>query len=78
MQLEIISPDEQLFKGEVNAVTFPGKDGRFGVLNDHAPLISSLQAGPIGIEQAGKEKTTLDVKGGVVEVLNNKVMVLAE
>ena len=77
MLLEIVTPDQKVFEGEVNAVAFPGSDGEFQVLNSHAPLISSLGKGVVRIQATGKnEEITID--GGVVEVLDNKIVVLAE
>jgi len=76
MNLEIITPDKKIFSGEVSAVTFPGTEGQFQVLNNHAALVSTLGQGAIVVEGAHKE--TFAVDGGVVEVLNNKVLVLAE
>lgn len=77
MYLEIITPDKKVFAGEVNSATFPGIKGSFQVLNNHAPLISTLGQGKI--TYVNKEGTqSLNVDGGVVEVLNNKISVLAE
>lgn len=78
MFLEIITPDKKLFSGEVKYVNLPGGDGSFGVLKNHAPLISSLKKGKIKVTTENKETQTFDVKGGVVEVLKNKIVVLAE
>lgn len=78
MHLEIITPDQKVFGGEAVSVTFPGLDGSFEVLNHHAPMIGVLQAGPIVVRLAGGAPTTYRVDGGVVEVLNNNVIVLAE
>lgn len=77
MYLEIITPDEKVFSGEVNGVHFPGTDGGFEVLNNHAPMISTLAKGNIKIRSTGNEKTVM-IDGGLVEVLNNKIVVLAE
>ncbi len=81
MFLEIITPDEKFFEGEVDSATFPGSDGSFQVLNNHAPMISTLGVGDIKftrkVEKKVKETHVL-VEGGIVEVLNNKVTVLAE
>ena len=77
MYLEIITPDKKVYEGEVISASFPGTDGSFQVLNNHAPLVSTLAKGTIVYES----KDSIDevmVDGGVVEVLNNKVMVLAE
>lgn len=77
MYLEIITPDKKVFAGEVEAAKFPGTNGSFEVLDLHAPLISTLDRGQVRITtNAGQEFFTVD--GGVVEVLNNKIIVLAE
>jgi F-type H+-transporting ATPase subunit epsilon len=73
MNLEIITPDRKVFSGEVEIVTLPGSDGSFQVLKDHAAIVSTLGK---GVLKADKQEFTID--GGVVEVLNNKVLVLAE
>lgn len=81
MFLEIFTPDEQVFQGEVDSATFPGNNGEFQILNDHAPLVSSLGKGDIQyhyMEEKKPKKTHIKVDGGVVEVLNNRVLVLAE
>ena len=81
MYLEIVTPDEKYFEGEVDSAIFPGTDGSFQVLNNHAPMISTLGKGDVKfvrmVEKKPKE-TLILVEGGVVEVLNNKVSVLAE
>lgn len=77
MYLEIVTPDQKVFEGEVISVTFPGTDGSFQVLNNHAPLLSTLKKGTIVYKDKNNEYDVI-VDGGVVEVLNNKVVVLAE
>lgn len=77
MQLDIITPEKNIYSGEVELVNFPGSDGSFGVLKDHAPVVSTLREGEIKVVAGGEEKS-FDVKGGVVEVNNNKIIVLAE
>ncbi len=77
MYLEIITPEKNVFKGNVDSATFPGSDGSFQVLNNHAPLISALAKGDLTYT-AGTDETTIIVEGGVVEVLNNTITVLAE
>ena len=75
--LEIITPDGSFYHGEVTSATFPGTMGTFQVLNNHAPIISSLDKGPLAyVDEKGKHLYEID--GGVVEVLNNKITVLAE
>ena len=77
MKLEILTPDTKIFEGEVRSVTVPGTMGSFEVLNDHAPIISTLEDGKV-IIRTDKEEETIFIKGGVIEVLNNHIMVLAE
>lgn len=77
MQLEILSPENTIFTGKVNSVIFPGSKGEFQVLNNHAPIISSLSRGKINYKIDSKTNL-IDIKGGIVEVLNNKVSALIE
>jgi len=77
MYLEIVTPDQKVFEGEVLSATFPGTDGSFQILNHHAPLLSTLKKGKI-VYKDKKNEFDLTIDGGVVEVLNNKVIVLAE
>lgn len=77
MILEIISPDEQIYSGEVSSIIVPGIDGSMGILNNHAPMITTLKDGKVIIQGAEGEKE-VEVKGGVLEVLKNKVVILAD
>jgi F-type H+-transporting ATPase subunit epsilon len=77
MTIEIITPDRKVFAGEASAVTFPGSEGQFQVLNNHAPMVSALAKGPVVLDTASGRQSYI-VDGGVVEVLRNKVLVLAE
>lgn len=77
MNLEILTPEKKVFEGEVSSATFPGADGSFQVLNSHAPLVSLLKDGVV--EYKTREKTErVAITGGVVEVLNNQVILLAD
>lgn len=96
MQLEIITPEAKVFSGEVEAVQFPGLDGYFQVLRDHAAIISALSKGEVKVnltsvfeqaddssdliktDKSDKKVIRIEIKGGVMEMLNNKVIVLAE
>ncbi len=77
MKLEILTPDKKVFEGEVRSVTVPGTMGSFEVLKDHAPVISTLEDGKV-IIRTDKDEETIFIKGGVIEVLDNTIMVLAE
>jgi F-type H+-transporting ATPase subunit epsilon len=78
LHLEILSPTGKIFEGEVNAVTFPGSEGSFGVLTNHAPIISTLAEGKIEWTTTDSKKDSIHITGGVVEVLKNKVSVLVK
>jgi F-type H+-transporting ATPase subunit epsilon len=78
MYLEIITPDKKVFEGEVNSVILPGSSGSFGILNNHAPIISTLTKGEIKITDKSQKSEIFNIAGGVVEVINNKISVLAE
>ena len=77
MFLEILSAEEKIFSGEVESVILPGSSGTFQILNNHAPIISSLKKGEIIYKENSKDNT-LAVNGGIVEVLDNKVSALIE
>ena len=78
MKIEIITPDKKIFEGDVKSVRVPGKKGSFQVLKDHAPIISTLEKGSvIMVNQEGGE-TIYEINGGVIEVLDNQVLILAE
>ena len=72
MRLEIISAEKVLFKGNVQRVTLPGSLGTFTILEQHAPLISTLTHG--NVDTGGGEKQ-LTIDSGVVEVLDNRIVV---
>lgn len=59
-------------------VNLPGSDGSFGILENHAPIISTLQQGKIVVRELNNTEKTFEVKGGVIEMSNNKIIVLAE
>ncbi|MBL7918985.1 MAG: ATP synthase F1 subunit epsilon [Bacteroidia bacterium] len=77
MKIEIITPDKKLYEGTIKSAVFPGSEGSFGILNNHAPLIGTLKAGKVELVDENNTKIDFDIKGGVVEVLKNKVIVLA-
>ena len=76
MDLQIITPDKTLYDGKADMVVVPGTDGLIGILNDHALLVSALSNGSVKVKLDDEEKL-FEVEGGVVEVLKNKVIVLA-
>jgi F-type H+-transporting ATPase subunit epsilon len=76
MDVQIITPDKSLYDGKADLVTVPGTSGFIGILNNHAPLVSSLSKGEVKIVLDNKEEF-FKIDGGVVEVLKNSVVVLA-
>ncbi len=78
MKLEIITPDKKLFEGSVKYIVFPGSDGSFGVMDNHAPMISSLKSGKLELVEENNNKLEFSINGGVVEILKNKVIVLVD
>jgi len=78
MILEIITPEKELFSGEVASVKFPGQNGGFEILNNHAPIISTLSKGEIIVVTNDKNTQQFKINGGVIEMQNNKIIVLAD
>jgi F-type H+-transporting ATPase subunit epsilon len=78
MKIEIITPDQKIFEGDIKSARVPGTKGSFQVLKDHAPIVSTLESGIVFIvDQAGNE-TQFDITGGVIEMKMNKIILLAE
>ena len=75
--LEIVTSDRSLVREEVDEVELPGSEGYFGVLPGHTPLLSMLKVGELWY-RVGQEKRYLAVAGGFVEVLPDRVTVLAD
>lgn len=77
LHCEVLTPEGAIYKGAASMVIVPGADGELGILPKHAPLISSLGKGRMRIK-TGDSTQSWEVDGGFVEVLDNKVSVLAE
>ena len=77
MMLEIITAERQVYGEEVDMVIVPGIDGQLGILPHHAPLMTVLQPGEITIRKGGSDDY-LAVTGGFLEVLGNRVSILAD
>tara|TARA_B100000963_G_scaffold312412_1_gene289814 strand:+ start:4283 stop:4561 length:279 start_codon:yes stop_codon:yes gene_type:complete len=92
MHLEIVSPEATLFSGEVDSVIVPGTSGSFQMLNNHAPIVSSLKdgtviiSGKIQLDETAKKKfkrkddntTLFEISSGTIEMRNNKLILLAD
>jgi len=77
LTLEIVTPDRALLREDVDEVVVPGSQGEFGVLPGHTPLLSTLKIGELWYRQ-GQEKHYLAIAFGFVEVLPDRVTVLAQ
>ena len=77
MNLKIITPERLIFEGEAELVQLPGSDGLFEISKGHAPMIASLGKGKVKIGN-NDEYQYFEINGGVAEVLNNEILVLAE
>jgi F-type H+-transporting ATPase subunit epsilon len=80
MHLEILSPEKKLYAGDVYGVQLPGISGSFEVLEKHAPMVSALGNGTMKVllDKSGSKVNRFSIKGGFMEVLQNKVTVLVE
>ena len=78
MYLEIVTPEKKIYEGEIKLIQVPGSTGSFEVMYNHAPIISTLEQGSIKVIEESDKKIYFDIEGGVIEVLKNKVIVLAD
>jgi F-type H+-transporting ATPase subunit epsilon len=78
LKLEILTPNGLIFDGEAVSVTLPGEEGEFGVLANHSSLSTLLEAGVIDIEKDDKTVESILINWGVVNVDEEKVIVLVE
>ena len=77
LQLKIVSPEKVEYDGAAERILVPGTMGQFEILNDHAPIISTLQKGTV--EYFNREgKSSLEIQGGLVEVQKNQVSLCVE
>ena len=78
MYLEIITPDKKVFAGSVSLVKVPGSKGSFAILEYHAPIISTLEKGKIKVVERRGVESYYKISGGIIEVKDNNVIILAE
>ena len=78
MTIDIITPTEKLVSGTAKRINLPGSKGSFEILENHAPIVSTLAAGNVVIVDEQNQEQTFAVTGGVVEQVQNKVIVLVE
>ena len=78
LKLEIITSEKLLFAGEIKSVKLPGVSGSFEIMENHAPIISTLMQGKIKVKEINDMVSYFEIKGGLVELSNNDVKVLVE
>lgn len=78
MRIEIVTPDKKIFEGDIKSLRVPGRKGSFQVLKDHAPIVSTLESGPVIMVSPEGEETSYEISGGVIEVKANKIILLAD
>ncbi len=78
MNLIVLTPDERLYEGQVQRISVPGVEGEFEVLENHAPLVSSLASGTINVTTENRDTESWNINSGFIEVLDNKVSLLVQ
>jgi F-type H+-transporting ATPase subunit epsilon len=78
MKLDIITPDTKIFSGEVKLVQVPGSKGAFTILKNHAPIVSTLEKGKVRVVDERSQNNFYDIKGGLIEVRDNEIIILAD
>lgn len=92
MYLEIISPETTLFQGDITSISLPGTSGSFQILENHAPIVATLQEGLVTIkgqldlteeaqqqfETVAKNELVLKISSGTVEMKDNKIILLSD
>ena len=77
LHFSLVSPERELFSGEVDQVDAPGTEGDFGVLAGHAPFMTTLKEGQVRVYETGRVRT-FQVRGGFADVTAEGLTVLAE
>ena len=78
MKVTITKPDSTLYDGEAKLVQLPGTGGLFEILNNHAPIISSLSHGVLRLVKENDEEQTFDIRGGVIKSQQNDILILVQ
>lgn len=78
LTLKIVSPERIEFEGQIQSVTVPGTLGSFEILENHAPIISSLEKGVVERVESNGERIAINIAGGFVEVQKNVVSLCVE
>lgn len=78
MKVKITKPDSTLYDGEAKLVQLPGTGGLFEILDNHAPIISSLRKGTLRLIDTADQEQTFDIRGGVIKGQQNELLILVQ
>ncbi len=78
MNISILTPDKEVFEGEITSVKVPGITGQFEILNNHAAVVSALGEGEVRVIKQGGERMSITIEKGFIEVLNNNISLLVQ
>lgn len=78
MRLTILTPEKEIFNGEVKSIKVPGISGAFEILDNHAPIVSALSQGKVRLHTSDNGTIMYDITKGFIEVLNNEVALLVQ
>lgn len=78
MNINVLTPERQLYTGSITSVSVPGVEGRFQLLRDHAPIVGALSEGPVVIERAGGQQIAFTIRRGIVEANDNEIALLVQ
>lgn len=78
MNLTVLTPEKEIYQGQITSVKVPGISGQFEILNNHAPIVAALGQGDVRVIDAKGEKKIFSIKKGFIEVLKNEVSLLVQ
>ncbi|NND33302.1 MAG: ATP synthase F1 subunit epsilon [Saprospiraceae bacterium] len=78
MKISILSPEKEIFSGEITSVKVPGISGQFEVLQNHAPIVAALEKGTVRVKKSNGDPLQFQITKGFIEVLHNEVSLLVQ
>ncbi len=78
MEIKILTPEKLLFEGEIQSVKLQGLNGKFEILNNHAPIVSALVKSDVIVKDTKDDEHTFSINGGMLEMSDNKISILVQ
>ena len=78
MTIKVITKNKILFQDTIKRAQFPGVDGMFGVMKNHTPMVYVLKKGKVKVTKEDDKELFIEINGGIFEVFNNELVVLAD